>query len=92
MTSVFWTTVGRFLAREKAPVHRAPTWRGRLLRALALLFLALGVYGAYQAPRTEALQVQRVTVQGTDRLSPEEIRATSGLLGVSLWRVRAGEV
>jgi hypothetical protein len=92
MPRVFWMAVGRLFARERQPVERRRTPLGRLLRLLGIALVGLAVYGVYQAPRTEALKVQRVQVEGADRLSAAEIRERSGLLGRSLWLVRPGDV
>ncbi len=92
MARMFWLTVGALFARERRPAERRRAGRGRLSRTAGLLLVLLALVGSYLAPRTEALKVQRVQVEGADPGSVPEIRQKSGVIGESFWLVRAGDV
>lgn len=91
-SGLFWMSVGRLLARERPAVRRRLTWKGRLLRLGLLLLLGATAYAVYAIPRTPALQVQMVEVEGVQALSAEDVIAETGLLGHSIFLVRSGPI
>lgn len=59
---------------------------------VGVLLVVLCGYGAYQAPRTAALQVQQVEVQGARQLTDAQVRQVTGLIGTPFWSLDTGEV
>lgn len=91
MSALFWTTIGRMLARERTPVRRRQTpWR-TLARIVLVLAIAALAYGGYAASRNSAFRVREVEVRGLERLTREEVVRTSGLLGASILRLPSAE-
>lgn len=89
MPELFWMTVGRLLARDRSPARRKATWRVKVVRLTGVLLIALALYGVYAVPRIETLHVQTVLVEGTQRLTEQEIIDATGLVGRSILAVRS---
>lgn len=92
MSALLWMTLGRLFARDRSPARRKLTWKGRLLRLLVMCVAAAALYGVYVIPRTPALKVQTVEVEGLQHLSKEEVVDRSGLVGRGLYAVRSHDV
>ncbi|MDQ3327987.1 MAG: FtsQ-type POTRA domain-containing protein [Chloroflexota bacterium] len=92
MRRFFWVTVGKLFFREPRTVRAKLTGLRLVLRGVLLLLLAVAAYGVYAAPRSGALTIQHVLVEGTDQLTTSEVARLSRVSGVSLWNARPAPI